>query len=343
MAPARYDTTRVDITAGDLPLRATGSIRRFDGFERVWEREAVDDSGIPDIAEGESLAMVDIRSEQHFTQPPPRYSEASLIKELEERGIGRPSTYAPTIETIVKRGYVKLVERRLQPTPLGKAVNTFLVSNFGKLLEYDFTANMESDLDRIEKGTAWIPFMQQFNDQLDGWLNSAKEADPVRPAAPQLIGRACPRRCGEGELVKREGRYGEFVGCSRYPECDYIKDREERQPPRPRRPAGSARSAANRWSSARASVVRSWAVPATRTASSSKKTEGEKGGGRTFPGQPSTWLPPLQPGRAGAAAEPPGADSSRCSAFFLPRLQVHREGRGGPGREAGAGAAAAPR
>ncbi|GAC1336058.1 MAG: type I DNA topoisomerase [Candidatus Dormibacteria bacterium] len=229
MAPARYDTTRVDISAADLPLRATGSIRRFDGFERVWEREASDDSGIPDLAAGDALSMLDIRSEQHFTQPPPRFSEASLIKELEERGIGRPSTYAPTIETIVKRGYVKLLERRLHPTPLGKAVNTFLVSNFGKLLEYDFTANMESDLDLIEKGTAWVPFMQNFNDQLDGWLSSAREADPVRPAA-ERTGEACPR-CGEGELVKREGRYGEFVGCSRYPECDYIKDREERQAP----------------------------------------------------------------------------------------------------------------
>lgn len=230
MAPARYDTTRVDIDAGEHQLRATGSIRRFDGFERVWEREASEDSGIPEVSAGDSLALVDVPDPvQHFTQPPPRYSEASLIKELEERGIGRPSTYAPTIETIVKRAYVKLIERRLHPTPLGKAVNSFLVSNFGKLLEYDFTANMETDLDRIEKGTAWVPFMRQFNDQLDQWLSSAREADPVRPA-PVRTGETCPK-CGEGELVKREGRYGEFVGCSRYPECDYIKDREERQPP----------------------------------------------------------------------------------------------------------------
>ena len=228
MTPARYDTTRVDIEAGEYKLRATGSIRRFDGFERVWEREASDDSGIPGVVEGDTLAMLDITSDQHFTQPPPRYSEASLIKELEERGIGRPSTYAPTIETIVKRGYVKLLERRLHPTPLGKAVNRFLVTNFGKLLEYDFTANMESDLDRIEKGTAWVPFMQQFNDQLDGWLTSARDADPVRPAA-ERTGEMCPK-CGEGELVKREGRYGEFVGCSRYPECDFIQ-REDREPP----------------------------------------------------------------------------------------------------------------
>jgi DNA topoisomerase-1 len=229
MSPARYDTTRVDIEAGDLRLRATGSIRRFDGFERVWEREASDDSGIPDLEAGDPLTMLDLASEQHFTQPPPRYSEASLIKELEERGIGRPSTYAPTIDTIEKRGYVKLIERRLHPTPLGKAVNSFLVSNFGKLLEYDFTANMETDLDRIEKGTAWVPFMQRFNRQLDQWLDSARGADPVRPTA-ERTGETCPK-CGEGELVKREGRYGEFVGCSRYPQCDYIKDREERQPP----------------------------------------------------------------------------------------------------------------
>jgi DNA topoisomerase I len=229
MTPARYDTTRVDIDAGDYQLRATGSIRRFDGFERVWEREASEDSGIPDVVQGDRLTLLDISSDQHFTQPPPRYSEASLIKELEERGIGRPSTYAPTIETIVKRAYVKLLERRLHPTPLGKAVNSFLVTNFGKLLEYDFTANMETDLDRIEKGTAWVPFMRQFNDQLDGWLSSAREADPVRPAA-ERTGESCPK-CAVGELVKREGRYGEFVGCSRYPECDYIKDREERQAP----------------------------------------------------------------------------------------------------------------
>ena len=228
MTPARYDTTRVDIEAGDYKLRATGSIRRFDGFERVWEREASDDSGIPEVAEGDALTMLEVTPDQHFTQPPPRYSEASLIKELEERGIGRPSTYAPTIETIVKRGYVKLLERRLHPTPLGKAVNRFLVTNFGKLLEYDFTANMESDLDRIEKGTAWVPFMREFNNQLDQWLTSAREADPVRPAA-ERTGEMCPK-CGEGELVKREGRFGEFVGCSRYPECDYIQ-REDRQPP----------------------------------------------------------------------------------------------------------------
>jgi len=231
MTPARYEQTRVDISAGGYTLRANGSIRRFDGFERVWEREVDDDPGIPELAAGDLLDRLDLTSEQHFTQPPPRYSEASLIKELEERGIGRPSTYAPTIDTIEKRGYVRAVERRLHPTPLGKAVNAFMVANFGGLVEYDFTANMEGDLDRIENGDAWVPFMRTFNKELDASLAKATDAEPVRPTAmAERTGETCPK-CGEGELVKRAGRFGEFVGCSRYPACDYIKDREERPAP----------------------------------------------------------------------------------------------------------------
>ena len=228
MAPARYENTRVDVSAGDYSLRANGSIRRFDGFERVWEREVDEEPGIPELAAGDLLDLLDLASEQHFTQPPPRYSEASLIKELEERGIGRPSTYAPTIDTIEKRGYVRAVERRLHPTPLGKAVNAFMVSNFGELVEYDFTAHMENDLDKIENGSSWVPFMRAFNDELDESLAKAREADPVRPTAmAEKTGEICPK-CNEGELVKRAGKFGEFVGCSRYPACDYIKDREER-------------------------------------------------------------------------------------------------------------------
>jgi DNA topoisomerase-1 len=205
-------------------------VLRFDGFYRVWEREAESDesAGLPELAGGDSLDLLDLSSEQHFTQPPPRYSEASLIRELEERGIGRPSTYAPTIETIVERGYVRVLERRLHPTPLGKAVTVFLVQNFDQLFEYGFTADMESSLDRIEKGSAWLPFMRKFNLELNRLLEGAQEAQPVRPA-PERLGEKCPQ-CGEGELVKREGRYGEFVGCSRYPDCDYIRERQEKPP-----------------------------------------------------------------------------------------------------------------
>jgi DNA topoisomerase I len=228
MTPARYENTRVDISAGEYTLRANGSIRRFDGFERVWERDVDEEPEIPELSAGDLLDLLDLASEQHFTQPPPRYSEASLIKELEERGIGRPSTYAPTIDTIERRGYVRAVERRLHPTPLGKAVNAFMVSNFGELVEYDFTAHMEGDLDKIENGRSWVPFMRAFNNELDESLAKAREADPVRPTAmAEKTGEICPK-CNEGELVKRAGKFGEFVGCSRYPACDYIKDREER-------------------------------------------------------------------------------------------------------------------
>jgi DNA topoisomerase-1 len=228
MAPARYENTRVDVRAAEYTLRANGSIRRFDGFERVWERDVDNESGIPELAAGDLLDLLDVASEQHFTQPPPRYAEASLIKELEERGIGRPSTYAPTIDTIERRGYVRAEERRLHPTPLGKAVNAFMVANFGELVEYDFTARMEGDLDKIENGSAWVPFMRAFNTELDESLAMAREADPVRPTAmAEKTGEICPK-CHEGELVKRAGKFGEFVGCSRYPACDYIKDREER-------------------------------------------------------------------------------------------------------------------
>jgi DNA topoisomerase-1 len=233
MAPARFDTTRVDIGADQYVLRATGSVLRFDGFYRVWEREAEGDeaSGIPELEAGDGLQLLDLLSEQHFTQPPPRYTEASLIKELEERGIGRPSTYAPTIETIEKRAYVKVVERRLHPTPLGKAVTAFLVANLGHIFEYAFTANMEGDLDKIEEGGAWVPFMRDFNQELNRLLKDAQGAEPVRPTA-ERTGEACPK-CHEGELVKREGRYGEFVGCSRYPLCDYIQDDRPRFQPVP--------------------------------------------------------------------------------------------------------------
>ena len=231
MAAARFENTRVDVEAGEYRLRATGSILRFDGFYRVWEREAEADeaAGLPELAEGDLLDLLELIPEQHFTQPPPRFTEASLIRELEERGIGRPSTYAPTLDTIEKRGYVKVEERRLHPTPLGKASNAFLVANFGHLFEYDFTANMESDLDKIEDGSAWVPIMDEFNGELRRLLDEAQAAEPVRPAA-ERTGEQCPK-CGVGELVKRQGRYGEFVGCSRYPECDYIKDKAEKPEP----------------------------------------------------------------------------------------------------------------
>jgi DNA topoisomerase-1 len=306
MAPARFDSTRVDVGAGGYTLRATGSILRFDGFYKVWERETESDeaAGIPDLAAGQALDLLDLASEQHFTQPPPRYTEASLIKELEERGIGRPSTYAATIETIKDRTYVKVLERRLHPTPLGKAANSFLTANFDHLFQYDFTARMESDLDRIEEGSAWLPFMREFNAELNTLLAGAQEADPVRPAA-ERTGETCPK-CGEGELVKREGRYGEFVGCSRYPQCDYIKDREERaEPVEVGRPCPDCGRPLVRRRSRRGEFVGCSGYPDCRF------IEKEAGAGGEV---------------AGAADEVPGAACPQCGEGEL----VEKRGRFGP-------------
>src|SRR5207245_2222353 len=153
MSAARYLNTRATIDAADFVFRATGSVVQFDGFQRVWKRDDKDrDETLPKLAENDALTCTEIISEQHFTQPPPRYTEASLIKELEERGIGRPSTYAPTIETIQERGYVRQVERRLHPTELGKTVDAVLREHFPEIVDVDFTAEMEKKLDGIEGG-----------------------------------------------------------------------------------------------------------------------------------------------------------------------------------------------
>jgi DNA topoisomerase-1 len=222
MATAKFDTTKVDISADKYRLRANGSILRFEGFYKVWERKAENDDelGIPELSIQDALSLLDLISEQHFTQPPPRYTEASLIKELEEKGIGRPSTYASTVGTIQERQYVETLERKLHPTSLGKTVNTFLIANFGNLFEYDFTANMENELDKIAKGTAWLPFMHSFNNQLKGFLGKANDAESFK-----RTGETCPE-CNQGELIVKQGRFGLFTGCERYPECKYIRKDE---------------------------------------------------------------------------------------------------------------------
>ena len=153
MAPARFANTRVDIHAGDYVFRASGSVLKFDGFTRVLRREDEKaDRSLPALTVEQLLACLGLSREQHFTQPPPRYTEASLIKELEERGIGRPSTYAPTIEVIQERNYVREEERRLHPTELGKTVDAVLREHFPEIVDVDFTAEMEKKLDGIEGG-----------------------------------------------------------------------------------------------------------------------------------------------------------------------------------------------
>lgn len=229
MAPARFLNTRATIVAGDYIFRATGSVLVFDGFQRVWKRDEERDRAeqLPSLEAGDLLRCLEVVAEQHFTQPPPRYTEASLVKEMEERGIGRPSTYAPTIEVIQERAYVRQEERRLHPTELGKTVDGLLREHFPEVVDIDFTADLERRLDAIETGK------RKYETTVRDWYTpfsktvEKAQTEMQRVKVPaKSTGEVCPR-CGTGELVVREGRFGPFVGCSRYPECDYIKDKKQ--------------------------------------------------------------------------------------------------------------------
>jgi len=176
----------------------------------------------------EVLELVRLLPEQHFTQPPPRYSEATLVKALEEYGIGRPSTYAPILSTIQERGYVQRVDRRLVPTETGKIVNDLLVQHFPDIVDVNFTARMEEDLDRIARGeTAWVPVIRAFYGPFERQLARAEAQMPKMEGMDgQPIRRACPE-CG-APLLLRWGRYGKFIGCSNFPACRYTEPFLER-------------------------------------------------------------------------------------------------------------------
>ncbi len=239
MAPARYDTVSVDILAGDEKVatdkrpylfRATGSVMTFAGFLALYEESRPEDrpdddqNQVPsDLKEGELLDLMRLLPEQHFTQPPPRYSEASLVKSLEEYGIGRPSTYASIISTIQNRGYVDRVDKRLQPTETGQIVNDLLVEYFPNILSVDFTARLEDELDKIAEGEPWVPVIGSFFGQFSENLEVADESIPKIDLKPEVepVGRDCPE-CGS-ELVYREGRYGRFIGCSNFPKCRHTE------------------------------------------------------------------------------------------------------------------------
>jgi len=217
MAPAQYANTVAEIEGGEFGFRATGSVLTFDGFYKVWERaDDEDEEGrLPELNEGESLRFHDLVPEQHFTQPPPRYSEATLIKELEERGIGRPSTFASIVATIQDHGYVEQKERRLHPSSLGEGVNHIMVNHFKDISDDQYTAALEAKLDRVEQGQIeWVPVVGDFYHPLERMLSAAEEAIPAD------TGEICPE-CGEGHLVLKASRFGPFKGCSRYPQCKY--------------------------------------------------------------------------------------------------------------------------
>ncbi|MEW5870194.1 MAG: type I DNA topoisomerase [Chloroflexota bacterium] len=234
MTPAVYDTISVEVTGKTTDhsylLRASGSAILFPGFLIVYEEardedqkpEEEDTRIPPDLAEGQSQRLVRLIPEQHFTQPPPRFSEASLVRTLEEFGIGRPSTYAPILGTIQQRGYVTRDGKRLTPTETGILVNDILIENFPDILDVSFTAHMEEDLDRIASGhLPWVELLREFYDPFARQVVQAEERIPQLNMGPEPIGRACPQ-CGH-ELVIRWGRYGKFISCSNFPECRYTE------------------------------------------------------------------------------------------------------------------------
>ena len=216
MAPAVYDQTQVEIEGADFIFRTTGSILAFDGFYAVWPRdEDKDTPDLPELVAGEPLDYHGLKPEQHFSQPPPRYSEATLIKELEQRGIGRPSTYAPIVETIKDHGYVEIKERRLHPTQIGEAVNAIMVDHFKVISDDDYTSKLETRLDAVEQGTQeWVPVVSDFYGPLQKMLHDAEKAMPAD------TDEVCPE-CHEGHLVLKASRFGPFMGCSRYPKCKF--------------------------------------------------------------------------------------------------------------------------
>jgi DNA topoisomerase I len=219
MTPAVFDTVRVDIVAGQYVFRATGSHLKFPGFYAVWQREE-EEKLLPELGAGEVLDLHDLKPEQHFTQPPPRYTEASLIKELEEQGIGRPSTYVPIISTIQDRGYVNQEQRRFVPTWLGITVNEVMNKHFPEIVDTGFTAAMERKLDEVEEGRqSWTEFLHSFYGDFKVAMDKA-EAEMDRVQKPvEEIDEVCPE-CGRN-LVIRTGRFGRFISCSGFPECRY--------------------------------------------------------------------------------------------------------------------------
>ncbi len=224
---ATFDATTVVITsANDYRFEAQGSVVTFDGFLNIMGKDS-DEVVIPHVAVGQTLELVDVKSEQHATNPPPRYTEASLVKTLEEKDIGRPSTYAPIISTIQERQYVTKEDKKLIPTDLGNAVTDFLVQYFPEIMDLPFTAKLEEELDEIANGEKdWVPVINEFyqpfaNDVSTTYENAEKVKSPV-----EETGEKCPD-CGNS-LVIRLGRYGKFVACSTFPVCKYTRPYAEK-------------------------------------------------------------------------------------------------------------------
>ena len=231
MTPAKFDQTTVDITVGKGVFRVTGQVQTFAGFLSVYEESSDDEEGedskkLPEMSEGDKLPVDKLYGEQHFTTPPPRYNEATLVKALEEYGIGRPSTYASIISTLKDREYVTLEQKRFMPTDTGDIVNKFLTEHFAQYVDYHFTAKLEDQLDEIADGKRrWIPVMDKF---WKPFIKQVEEKEGIERAkfTTQELDETCPK-CGEHKLQIKFGKMGRFVACAGYPECSYTRNVNE--------------------------------------------------------------------------------------------------------------------
>jgi len=221
MQPAIFDSATADISANNFIFRANGSTLKFDGWLKIYPSKFTENI-LPPLAENEILNLKELKPEQHFTEPPPRYNEASLIKAMEEHGIGRPSTYAPTIATIQARNYVaKNEQRRFAPTETGNMVNDILVAHFPQIVDINFTAKMEEDLDRIAEGQVkWVPVIKEFYEPFHENLLK-KETEVEKKNMEEKTDEVCPN-CGKPMVIK-QGRFGKFMACSGFPECKTAK------------------------------------------------------------------------------------------------------------------------
>ena len=227
MKDAKAKTTTIILDNNDYKFKTTGSIIDFDGYLKVYDKyESSEDKILPSLEENKIITSNDIEAEEHFTKPKPRYTEAKLIKELEELGIGRPSTYVKIIDTLKERNYIKIEDKKFYPTEIGIETTDKLQEFFKNIINVEYTRDMEEDLDKIAEGTkVWNNVLDIFYKNFEPLVEEAFK--DMEKKAPEETGETCPE-CGK-PLVIRKGRYGEFVACSNYPECKYIKKEEKKQ------------------------------------------------------------------------------------------------------------------
>ena len=226
MSQAVFDSTTVDIEAKNYGFRATGQILKFDGFLKVFPIK-YEENELPPLEKEEILELMKLIPSQHFTQPPPRYTEATLIKALEENGIGRPSTYAPILSTIQERNYIEKDEnRKFRPTEIGTVVNGLLIKHFPKIVDIQFTAEMEEDLDKIAEGEEkWVPIIRGFYEPFEENLQKKYQEVSKKEVTEKPTKKTCPK-CGFPLLI-RLGKFGKFYACSKFPKCRYTESLEE--------------------------------------------------------------------------------------------------------------------